>query len=194
MLALRAINVRVGAITFAMLALAGCVASPIDEECEDGQACVQADAAPGGSGGITGGDGGMTGGSGGMTGGSGGMTGGSGGGEPDAGGGDSATFTDVYSIIEMRCGGGAFGCHVMGSSGMLDMQTKMNAFMNLVGVESQECDGETRVIAGDADNSLLIKALEGTACVDRMPDGRDPLSEDEIATIRAWIDDGAMDN
>jgi hypothetical protein len=145
-------------------------------------------------GGMTGGMGGMTGGMGGMTGGMGGMTGGMGGGMPDAGGGDSATFTEVYSIIMMKCGGGSFGCHVTGSSGMLNMNSKMMAFTNLVGVDSEECDGEKRVIAGDADNSLIIKALEGTACIDQMPDGRDPLSEDEIATIREWIDDGAMNN
>jgi hypothetical protein len=148
----------------------------------------------GGVGGMTGGMGGMTGGMGGMTGGMGGMTGGMGGGEPDAGGGDSATFTEVYSIIMMKCGGGDFGCHVTGSSGGLNMNSKMMAFTNLVGIDSGECDDEKRVVAGDADNSLLIQALEGTACVDQMPRGRDPLSEDEIATIREWIDDGAMNN
>jgi hypothetical protein len=151
--------------------------------------------ATGGVGGATGGVGGATGGIGGMTGGMGGMTGGVGGGEPDAGGGDSATFTEVYSIIMMKCGGGDFGCHVTGSSGGLNMNSKMMAFTNLVGVDSEECAGEKRVIAGDADNSLIIQALEGTAdCIDQMPRDRDPLSEAEIATIREWIDDGAMNN
>jgi hypothetical protein len=148
----------------------------------------------GGVGGTTGGMGGMTGGMGGMTGGMGGMTGGMGGGEPDAGGGDSATFTEVYSIIMMKCGG-ASGCHIAGSSGGLSMANKATAYTNLVGIDSEECDGEKRVIAGDADNSLIIQALEGTAdCVDQMPRMRTPLSEDEIATIREWIDDGAMNN
>jgi hypothetical protein len=149
----------------------------------------------GGTGGTGGSAGGGSGGTGGMAGGGmGGMAGGGmGGGEPDAGP-AAATFTDVYAIIEMRCGGGMFGCHVMGSSGMLNMQSKMNAFDNLVGVDSEECDGETRVVAGDADGSLLIKALEGTACIDQMPDGRDPLPEDEIQTIRDWIEAGAMND
>lgn len=154
--------------------------------------------ATGGVGGMTGGIGGMTGGVGGMTGGASGMTGGSGGaaGSTDAGGDDDATFTDVFSIIQAKCGGGDFGCHVMGSSGELEMHDQASAYTNLVGVDSSECDGETRVVAGDADASLIIKALEGTACdnVDQMPRGRDPLSEDEIATIRSWIEAGALNN
>jgi hypothetical protein len=160
--------------------------------------------ATGGSGGMnaTGGSGGMnaTGGSGGMgtTGGSGGMgmTGGSGGMGMTGGmgGGDDATFTEVYSIISMRCGGGDFGCHAMGTSGGLNMQSQTLAYMNLVGVASEQCNGETRVVAGDAEASLIIKALEGTACVDQMPYGRDPLSADELGTIRSWIAAGALDN
>jgi hypothetical protein len=167
----------------------------------------------GGAGGMTGGAGGMTGGAGGMTtggmggmtggmGGMGGMTGGMGGDTPDSGEPDSsmtgaATFTDVYAIIEMRCGGGMFGCHVMGESGMLEMHDKMQAFENLVGEASTNCDGETRVVAGDADASLIIQALEGTAdCedIEQMPRGRDPLPAEEIATIREWIEAGAMNN
>jgi hypothetical protein len=152
--------------------------------------------AGGGTGGTGGMAGGGTGGTGGMAGGgTGGMggDGGMGGGEPDAGP-DAPTFTDVYAIIEMRCGGGAFGCHVMGESGGLNMNSKMEAFESLVGVDSEECDGETRVVAGDADGSLLIQALEGTACIDQMPDGRDPLPEADIQTIRDWIEAGAMNN
>jgi hypothetical protein len=97
----------------------------------------------------------------------------------------------------MRCGGGDFGCHAMGTSGGLNMQSKMMAFQELVGVDAEEdeCNDEVRVIAGDADNSLIIKALEGTAeCIEQMPDGRDPLPEEEIATIREWIGAGAMNN
>jgi hypothetical protein len=41
---------------------------------------------------------------------------------------------------------------------------------------------------------LIIQALEGTACIDQMPDGRDPLPEEEIQTIRDWIEAGAMNN
>ena len=67
------------------------------------------------------------------------------------------------------------------------------AYDNLVGVASEECDNETRVVAGDADESLLVQAVEGTACIDRMPDNRDPLTAQEIMTIRAWITGGAVE-
>ena len=146
--------------------------------------------AGGGAGGTTGAAGGTTGGAGGATGGAGGATGGAGG-RGGAGGAGAATFTQVYSIIMMKCGGGISGCHVTGSSGMLRMPNKATAHMNLVGVDSEECDGEKRVVANDAQNSTLVKAIEGRACIDRMPDGRDPLSANEIATIRAWIMAGA---
>ena len=82
----------------------------------------------------------------------------------------------------------------MGSSGNLRMPDKATAFMNLVGVDSSKCPGEKRVIASDADGSLLIKAVEGTACIDRMPDDRDPLADDEIMKMRDWISAGAMND
>jgi hypothetical protein len=154
--------------------------------------------ASGGMGGMTGGMGGASGGMGGMTGGMGGMTGGMGGGAPDAGG-EQATFTEVYAIIEAKCGGGTFGCHTEDDgdfSGDLDMHDKATARTSLVGVAAMtnDCVGGMRVVAGDADNSFLIKAIEGTACIDRMPDGEDPLTADEIATFRSWVEGGALDN
>jgi hypothetical protein len=52
--------------------------------------------------------------------------------------------------------------------------------------------GEKRVVSDDADASVLVQALEGSAtCVQPMPLGGDPLSASEIATIRAWIEAGA---
>ena len=158
----------------------------------------------GGTGGVGGGGaggvgGGGAGGVGGMAGGGAGGMGGGGeggmGGEAPDSGMAAATFTDVYNIIEMKCGGGAFGCHVTGTSGMLEMHDQEQAYMNLVGVDAENCPGK-RVVAGDADNSLIIKALMGEACaeVDPMPRGRDSLSADEIATIREWIEAGAMNN
>jgi hypothetical protein len=110
------------------------------------------------------------------------------------GAGAAATFTEVYAIIMMKCGGGASGCHVTGGSGMLRMPNKAMARMALVGVASEECQGEMRVVAGNAANSTLIKAIEGTACVQRMPQGRAALTADEIAKFKSWVNAGAMDN
>jgi hypothetical protein len=69
------------------------------------------------------------------------------------------------------------------------------AFAALVGVDSGKCMGELRVAPGDADGSVLVQALEGTAtCVQPMPLGRDPLAADAIGMVRAWIDAGAHED
>jgi hypothetical protein len=157
-------------------------------------------AAEAGAGGAAGapmaGAGGMAGAAGGG-GGAGGMgaSGASGGGAGMGGGGASgASFAQVYTIMMTSCGGGLTGCHITGSSGRLAMPNAAAAYDALVGVDSTECDGETRVVAGDADASLLVKVLEDTACVDRMPRGRAALSAADIATIRSWIDAGAAEH
>jgi hypothetical protein len=46
-------------------------------------------------------------------------------------------------------------------------------------------------IAEKSDDSLLIQAVTGSGDVERMPLEAKPLSDDEIATLRAWIDAGA---
>jgi hypothetical protein len=104
----------------------------------------------------------------------------------------SASFADVYALFAMRCGGGKAGCHVTGSAAGLEMPDARAAYDHLVRVASAKCAGEMRVASGDADASVLVQALEGSAsCVKPMPLGRDPLSASEIAMIRAWIDAGA---
>jgi hypothetical protein len=146
-----------------------------------------------GNGGASGGAGGASGGGSGGRSGSGGMGGGaSGGGGTGGNGGDGASFGEVYAIVAAKCGGPS-GCHVMGASGGLAMPNAATAYDNLVDVASEECSGETRVVPGDADGSLLIQAIEGEACVEQMPRGRAPLSAAEIATFREWIESGAAE-
>jgi hypothetical protein len=48
------------------------------------------------------------------------------------------------------------------------------------------------VTPGDADVSLLVQRILGQGGENRMPDGRPPLSAEEIAVIRRWIDQGAI--
>ena len=47
---------------------------------------------------------------------------------------------------------------------------------------------------GDAENSYLMHKLEGRPGIvrDRMPPSGDPLTEEEIAAIRDWINGGAL--
>ncbi|GAB5408915.1 MAG: hypothetical protein BalsKO_12800 [Balneolaceae bacterium] len=54
--------------------------------------------------------------------------------------------------------------------------------------------GASLIIAGDADNSGLIDKLSSNPqSGSQMPQGGS-LTNDEIATIRAWINEGALDN
>ncbi len=48
------------------------------------------------------------------------------------------------------------------------------------------------LVAGDASKSLLIQVVEGThAEISRMPKKRDPLTPEQIALLRKWIEQGA---
>ncbi len=54
---------------------------------------------------------------------------------------------------------------------------------------------EVRVIAGDAQNSYLVKKLEGRQTVGaRMPLNGAPLDNIDLTNIRNWIDQGAQNN
>jgi hypothetical protein len=89
------------------------------------------------------------------------------------------------------------------------MSTQALAYTNLFGVMSTgtlppgaaagvvACGpkGETRVVAGDSAASLLYNKVNGTEdCGVRMPDGKPPLAAADIATFKAWIDQGALNN
>jgi len=117
------------------------------------------------------------------------------------------TWTAIYDAIIV--GGGCVGCHGPGPASFimqsaLDLSDKDAAYAAMVGVAAMgmPCGPEgaaDRVIAGDADGSMLIHKLEdgvaggGEVCGDRMPLGV-TLPPSQIAVVRQWIDDGAMDN
>src|SRR5262245_15708504 len=47
-------------------------------------------------------------------------------------------------------------------------------------------------LAAKGDDSLLVRAITGTADFERMPLDAKPLTDEQIATIKAWIDEGAQ--
>ena len=69
------------------------------------------------------------------------------------------------------------------------------SFANLVNVRSTQVELNL-VTPGDAENSYLIHKMEGRPDIvgRTMPIGRLPLSAEEIAVIRQWIDAGARNN
>ena len=69
------------------------------------------------------------------------------------------------------------------------------SFSNLVNVPSTQV-GLNRVTPGDAENSYLVHKIDGRTGIsgNRMPNAANPLTDAEIAAIRAWIDAGAPNN
>jgi hypothetical protein len=72
----------------------------------------------------------------------------------------------------------------------MDHTSVAHSAASLINVTSVEQPALKRVLPNDANNSILIKKLEGTAG-SRMPLGGQPLSAATIAQIRAWINNGA---
>ena len=103
-----------------------------------------------------------------------------------------ATFARVEAeVIKPSC---AFSiCHGGGSSGGLSLTGDAAAdHAALVGVASAGKPDETLVIAGDPDNSYLVKKLEDASGIagDAMP-STGPLTDAQIQLVRDWIADGA---
>ena len=118
---------------------------------------------------------------------------------PGGGGGgpvikDNPGFAADIQEIFNRKGCTASSCHGFspGSEG-LDLQVG-SSHSNLVNVAAQGTGGETRVIPGDAQNSYLIKKLEGRGVGARMPLGGTPLDNTDLTNIRNWINQGASNN
>ncbi len=91
--------------------------------------------------------------------------------------------TQVQPIFSSRC----TSCH--GTNGGLNLSS-YSSLMNSVG----NSYGTTLVVAGDADASGLVDKIEANPQFgSRMPQGG-TLTGDQIQTIKAWINEGALDN
>jgi hypothetical protein len=94
-------------------------------------------------------------------------------------------------IFVPRCGNAA--CHG-GSNPARGLDLTQDVHAALVGVASEEDEGVLRVAAGDPDASLLFQVLSAdVGSVRQMPPGFQ-LADEDIAGIRAWIEDGAKDD
>lgn len=85
------------------------------------------------------------------------------------------------------------GCHA-GSNAPLGLDLSAgNARENLVGVASVEVPELDRVDPGNPDDSYLVIKLEGSERMvqGRMPLGMPALSDEQIGTVREWIEGGA---
>lgn len=83
---------------------------------------------------------------------------------------------DVQPILQASCA----GCH--GEAGGLSLES-----YDAVLIGGKE--GPV-IVGGDPDASEIVQYLEGTK-EPRMPQDADPLTEEQITTIRTWIAQGA---
>lgn len=102
------------------------------------------------------------------------------------------TFSSIQdNIFTPKCVNA--GCHPGGGAPM--SLAKGVAFNNLVNVTATRYSPMVRVKPGDADNSVLYLKVKGDPQTGfRMPFGAGPLSNDEIDSIRDWINQGAQNN
>lgn len=108
----------------------------------------------------------------------------------------SPEFSAIYSdVLSLRCAKG--GCHD-GGHPRLNMPTKELAYSNLLNLNSSQ--GLKYIQPGSADSSYLFLKIildpSGRSGA-RMPrDGETNgyLTNNQIAAIRDWIQDGAPDN
>ncbi len=88
-------------------------------------------------------------------------------------------MNDVLPILQANC----TRCH---GTSRASSNLKVNTYANLMAGG----DGGVVVIAGDAAGSELVQFIE----TGQMPPQGSNLSEQEILTIRDWVDAGALDN
>ena len=104
---------------------------------------------------------------------------------------------DVQPIFTKRCVVG--GCHTLGSeqAGLaLDVSVSYDELVGVLATSS--VDSYQRVEPGNAADSWLIRRLLADPALrngqPRMPLAATPLTDNQIATIVNWIDQGALRN
>ncbi len=103
--------------------------------------------------------------------------------------------SDIQEILTRR-GCTASNCHGNGSGNLSLGSSASTNHGRLVGVTSPN-SGEVYVIANDAENSYLVKKLEGrqgSGNGSRMPLGGSPLDNIDLTNIKNWINTGALNN
>jgi hypothetical protein len=104
---------------------------------------------------------------------------------------DPSFASDVWEALQ-RNSCSSSGCHGTGQGG-LTMSSAAGAYAALVNVASP-VTAEIRVIPGNANDSYLVKKLEGRQTAgDRMPLGG-TLDATDLANIKNWINQGAKNN
>ena len=86
-------------------------------------------------------------------------------------------------------------CHIGASAPQgLRLDSEDNSYQHLVSVDSNEVPTLKLVVPGDPDSSYVVHKIEGRSSIvgSRMPLGQAALSSQQIADIRNWISNGAL--
>ena len=110
---------------------------------------------------------------------------------------DVTLSSHVQPILTANCA--LSGCHAGGSPALGQNLSAGQTHANVVNVPSQEVPGMMRVRPLLPDSSYLVHKIQGTqgsvgGSGVRMPLSAGPLTAGQIATIRAWITAGALNN
>lgn len=116
------------------------------------------------------------------------LTGGAGGGN---GGGGTSNCQDVPStIFKAKCDGS--GCHGATNPAFALDLVSPNVADRVVGKPAMECTGILADPQDAEDSVLYTKLLDTPPCGARMPFGGMPLSDAEIACVKAWIEEQSI--
>jgi hypothetical protein len=100
---------------------------------------------------------------------------------PGAGGAEVRFNRDVRPILSNRC----FKCHGPDlKKGGLNLRTRPSALKQLR-------SGNFAIVPGKSAKSELLERISAEDLAERMPPRGDPLTAKQIATLKAWIDQGA---
>ena len=87
---------------------------------------------------------------------------------------------DVKPVLDKNC----HDCHLGGGKkGGFNMDTRENAML--------PGRNGPRIVEGDGESSSLVQRVAHVPGVKKMPPKGAALSEDDVALLRAWIDQGA---
>lgn len=118
------------------------------------------------------------------------------GGLPDVEVANPSFANDIQPIFTRRCAIG--GCHSVNSARAEMVLTAGHAYDSIVNKPSYLNAVLDRVEPGDAASSWLVRMIEADDDArlhySRMPLGGQPLTNNQIATIVNWIENGALRN
>jgi hypothetical protein len=109
---------------------------------------------------------------------------------------DPSFERDIQPIFTARCA--TASCHNLGTQQQgLNLQAGF-AYDAIVGHVTPTSHELALIDPGDADNSWLVRMIQADPArrfqVERMPLGREPLTDNQIATIVNWVNRGAARN